>query len=189
MFVTSDDREKGGQFIWRDGKQSLTRFPSVLCPDGSGIFTKPSLLSSSSYLPFSQIFSISAYSKFSLRRLRARCYPRDVPHAPGCRAPRSRQSSFSFSTPMGKHGCHPRVIASGERFAKRKRASPSLFALSAYPRSRTSEKGASLAGNLFGLAKGARSEADSSGAIKEPGRAKSEKRSATSTIARSAFGG
>lgn len=80
LFVSMDDREEGVAFIWRDGEQSLTRFPHR----GSrrNIYENVSSLSSLSYLPFLQIVSISAYSKFSNRHLRLPSNVRDLSNFP-----------------------------------------------------------------------------------------------------------
>ena len=68
-FVCYGGRSRGSHFIWRDGRAKLNPISRDLLST-TGTFTKPSFLSSLSYLPFFQIVSISAYFKFPKQRSR-----------------------------------------------------------------------------------------------------------------------
>lgn len=106
LFVSMDDREEEGDaFIWRDGEQSLTRFPHR----GSrrNIYENVSSLSSLSYLPFLQIVSISAYSKFSNRHLWLPSNVRDLSNFLSIAVPAGMLDSFFIPKRRGSTHAHP----------------------------------------------------------------------------------
>lgn len=99
------ERRRGDAFIWRDGEQSLTRFPHR----GSrrNIYENVSSLSSLSYLPFLQIVSISAYSKFSNRHLWLPSNVRDLSNFLSIAVPAGMLDSFFIPKRRGSTHAHP----------------------------------------------------------------------------------